>query len=716
MAKKIKVPVILQMEAVECGAASLTMILGYYKRFIPLEQIRVDCNVTRDGSTAKYIVKAALKHGLNAKGLKLSAEAVKKRTDFPMIIHWNFNHFVVLCGFEKDMAIINDPAEGRVKIDWDTFKKSFTGITLCFSKTEAFEPFGKPKSSMEYIKNRLDGMGATISFVVVLGIIYSVFQMLPPVFYKIFTDKILLVQSSEWMKPLILAMTAVAVSGLLVGSLKNIVFAKMKAKFRIRSASGFVWKVLRLPAQFYSQRFSGDIVSRANNCDEITNLLFERFIPAVMDTIFLMGVLVLLIIMDPIIGSVVLVTGILQVIVILISSSGNENISRSIGRDYGKMSGMMLSGISMVETVKASGAETGIVEKILGYQTKYNNSSLVLTKNKLRLHILPQLFEGLCNTIVLIIGIYAIFEGKQTVGMLVAMQSFVLMFFSPLSWLTQCVQAFREISGSVDRVQDIMEFEESKTEKALFSANDWDRESLSGEVQLKDVSFGYSPVTEPLIREFNLSAKPGDMIAISGGSGSGKSTLTKLLCGLYPVNSGEITFDGKKIEEIDHYVFSNSVAVVDQNISLFAGTIRDNITMWDDDIDEKTIVEACKDACIHDDIMLRKEGYDYEIKEGGSNFSGGQRQRIEIARAFASNPSILILDEATAALDVITEKKIMDAVKRRNITCFIVAHRLSTIRDADEIIMLKDGIICERGTHSELMDLDGDYAALVRND
>jgi ABC-type bacteriocin/lantibiotic exporter with double-glycine peptidase domain len=468
MKVKRKVPVILQMEAVECGAASLAMVLGYYGRYIPLEKMRVDCNVTRDGSTAKYIILAARRHGMETSAFKESAEQLREHTDFPVIIHWNFNHFVVLCGFDKDKAILNDPASGRVKVDWDTFVRSFTGIVLTFSPGENFVKEGRPKNSTEYLIKGFHGMGKPVFMIVVMGTIFTLLQLLPPIFYKIFADKILLGKSADWLKPLLMIMAAACVAGVLTGGLKNVFLARLKARYQIRSTSSFVWKMLRLPAQFYAQRFDGDIVSRAEGNTEVANLLFDRMVPAFMEFLLLAVLFLLMLVLDVRMALVTLAVGMIQVFLILFIAAGNGNIARSIGRDQGKMSGMMLSGISMVETVKSSGAEGELVGKILGYQAKYDNAVLALKKNRLYLGALPLLLEGLCNVTILIIGIRLIFEGRQTVGLLVAFQSFVQMFFGPVDSLTGCMQAAGEISGSVERIWDVLNFEEAVTEKKSF--------------------------------------------------------------------------------------------------------------------------------------------------------------------------------------------------------------------------------------------------------
>lgn len=709
-----KVPVILQMEALECGAASLAMILAYYKKYIPLEQLRSDCNVSRDGSTAKYINLAAKHHGLEAKGYRMSVEKLKEQTEFPMIIHWNFNHFVVLCGFKGNKAVINDPAGGRVSVDMEEFDRSFTGIALKFKPSESFKPSGKPKSVMAFVKKRLEGCGAPLLFILTMGLIISVIGLVRPVFYKMFTDDVLIGGATDKMQPLLLAMGISLIVGFVAELLRSVYLARLQAKMSIGSSSAFMWHVLRLPAEFFSQRFAGDISSRQQSNNDIAYALCTQLAPVILNVIMIGVYLAVMIYYNAAMSLIGIAVAVINIVIMKMVSKQNTNAAKSIQRDSGKLSGIMIAAVSMIETIKASGAETGFFEKISGYQTKYNNAMLELRRRNSMISIAPQILSGFSTGAVLMIGVYNIFNGEFTIGSLMAFQSFMTLFLSPVGSLVNSIQVFQDMSGSMERVEDVMNYKTDVDFDPSISEGSYDK--LSGEVELKNISFGYSSLAPALIDNFNLKAKKGSMTALVGGSGSGKSTLAKVISGLYPQRSGELLFDGKPIKDIDRYVFTGSVAVVDQSISLFSGTIRENITMWDSTIPEEVIIEACKDACIHNDIMALKDGYDSIIAEGGGNFSGGQRQRLEIARAFAAHPSIIILDEATSALDPTTEKLVMDAVKRRGMTCFVIAHRLSTIRDADEIIMLEYGKEIERGTHSELIAKDGKYAALVKSE
>lgn len=709
-----KVPVILQMEALECGAASLAMILAYYKKYVTLEQLRSDCNVSRDGSTAKYINLAARHHGLEAAGYRMSVEKIKEQTDFPMIIHWNFNHFLVLCGFKGNKAVINDPAGGRILVDMEEFDRSFTGVALKFKPSESFVPSGKPKNVMTFVKNRLKGCAGSLTFILTMGLIISVMELVKPVFYKLFTDEVLIGGQADKMSSLLIAMIITLAVGFIAEVLKSTHLVKLQAKMSIGSSSSFMWHIIRLPVEFFSQRFAGDIASRQQSNNDIANSLCTQLAPVFLNLIMIGIYLIVMICYNAAMAMIGIGMAIINIVLMRAVSKQNTNAAKSIQRDSGKLSGIMIAAVSMIETIKASGAEFGFFEKISGYQTKYNNAMLDLRKRNTIIGIVPQILSGLCTGAILMVGVYNIFNGSFTIGMLMAFQSFMNLFLAPVGFLVNSIQVFQDMSGSMERVEDVMnyrtdvEFNPEIPEKKL--------EKLSGEVELKNISFGYSSLAPALIENFDLKAKKGSMTALVGGSGSGKSTLAKVISGLYPQRSGELLFDEKPIREIDRYVFTGSVAVVDQNISLFSGTVKDNITMWDSTIPEETIIEACKDACIHNDIMALKDGYDSVIAEGGGNFSGGQRQRLEIARAFAAHPSIIILDEATSALDPTTEKLVMDAVKRRGMTCFVIAHRLSTIRDADEIIMLEYGKEVERGTHKQLIEKDGKYAALVKSE
>jgi NHLM bacteriocin system ABC transporter peptidase/ATP-binding protein len=712
-----KVPMVMQMEALECGAASLTMILAYYEKWIPLEQVRADCGVSRDGSNAKNMLKAARSYGLSAKGYRYEPQDLKKNGKFPCIIHWNFNHFLVLNGFKGDKAVLNDPARGTYRVPMADFDEAFTGICLMFEPDVGFCPEGKRKSMVSFAKSRLKGAGSAIAFVVLTTVITSLMGIINPAFSRIFLDRLLTGKNPDWLMPFILALSAMGIIQVVVAWIQAIYTLRINGKMDVLGSTSFMWQVLRMPMDFFSQRMAGDIQQRQAANAVIAGTLVNTFAPLALNAVMMLIYLVVMMRYSLLLTAVGVASIFIHLLVSNVISKKRVNITRVQMRDAGKLAGATVAGIEMIETIKASGAENGFFEKWSGYQASVNTQEVRYARLNQMLGLVPTLVSGLANTAVLIIGVYLTISGHFTIGMIMAFQGFLTAFTTPAVTLITAGQTLQEMRTEMERVEDVMEYPTDVSigvEKAADDSVSYSK--LSGCVEMKNVTFGYSRLEEPLIENFNLSLKTGSRVAFVGASGCGKSTLSKLISGLYQPWSGEILFDGKPREAIDRNVFTGSLAVVDQDVILFEDTIANNIKMWDSSIEDFEMILAARDAQLHEDIMKRDGGYDYRIAEGGKDFSGGQRQRMEIARVLAQDPTIIILDEATSALDAKTEYDVVKSIKDRGITCIVVAHRLSTIRDCDEIIVLDYGKVVERGTHEALFAKGGMYTQLVTNE
>ena len=714
--KAAKVPVVMQMEALECGAACLAMVLAYYGKWMPLEQVRVDCGVSRDGSKAGNVMKAARSYGLEAKGYRMGLEAVKGISAFPCIIHWNLNHFVVLCGFRGNHACINDPARGSVKVTMDEFDKAFTGIVMVFAPTENFEPDGKRTSTLAFARKRLPGAGAAMVFVMLTSIIGYVFTLLNPAFSRFFMDRLLTGENSELLTPFIALVAAVSLLQVFVTAIRAVYSLKINGKMAVVGSGSFMWKVLKMPMEFFSQRIAGDLLTRHKANETIAEQLVNTLTPLALSAVMMVFYLVVMLRYSPLLTLVGLVSILINIVMSRVISEKRVNITRVQTRDAGKLMSATVSGIRMVETIKASGAENGYFQRWAGYQASVNEQNTKYTRLNQYLGFIPAFITTLANALVLVLGIWLCMRGEFTLGMVTAFQSFLASYLRPAMTLVTAGQTLQEMRTQMERVQDVMEYPEDPYFSDAPVSEDEDYDKLTGAVELRNVTFGYSKLDPPLIENFSLNLKPGGRVALVGASGCGKSTISKLISGLYQPWSGEILFDGKPISEIDRAVFTGSVAVVDQDIILFNDTIANNIKMWDDSIEDFEVILAARDAQIHDDIMARPGGYQGKITEGGRDLSGGQRQRLEIARVLAQDPHIVIMDEATSALDARTEYEVTNAVKERGVACIIIAHRLSTIRDCDEIIVLDHGKVVERGTHEELFKKGGYYTELITSD
>ena len=709
-----KVPVVMQMEALECGAASLAMVCAYYNKWIPLEQIRVDCGVSRDGANAKNLLVAARSYGFTAKGYRYEPDDLKKNGKFPCIIHWNFNHFVVLDGFKGKKAVINDPAKGTYTVSMETFDKSFTGICLMFEPNENFVPSGKRKSVLSFAVKRLSGAKVAVAFVVFTTLISALIGVITPAFSRIFMDRLLTHENPDWFYPFLVSLSAMSALQLVISALETYYSNRINGKLATVGSSTFMWKVLHLPMEFFSQRLAGDIQGRQGSNAGIANSVVNTFTPLALNAIMMVFYLVVMIRYSWILTLVGLSSLVINAWMSRIISQKRINITRVSMRDAGKLAGATVAGVEMIETIKASGAENGFFERWAGYQASVNAQKVKYAKINQYLGIIPSAVSTITGIVVLTLGVWFAMEGTFTVGMIMAFQGVLSSFSAPAATFISAGQTIQEMRTQMERVEDVMEYREDDCYKTEVKEESFAK--LSGNIELKNITFGYSRLSEPVIKNFSLNIKPGQRVALVGTSGCGKSTISKLVSGLYQPWSGEILYDGKHLSEIDRDVFTGSLAVVDQEITLFEGTIAENIKMWDTSIEDFEMILAARDAQMHEEIMHRDGGFNYRIAEGGKDFSGGQRQRLEIARVLAQDPSIIILDEATSALDAKTEYDLVKAVKDRGITCIVVAHRLSTIRDCDEIIVLDHGVAVERGTHEELYAKGGKYTQLVSND
>ena len=706
----------MQMETLECGAACLTMVLAYYGKWVPLEQVRVDCGVSRDGSKAKNILNAARSYGFTAKGFRSSTAELREGAPFPCIIHWNFSHFVVLCGFRGKYACINDPARGSVKIPLEEFESAYTGIALTFTPGEGFEQGGKRAGMLTYARKTLRGAGGAVAFVMLTGMIGYLFTVINPAFSRFFLDRLLTGENRELLLPFIGLVALVTALQIIAEVIRAVFTLRIHGKMAVIGSSTFMWKLMRLPMEFFSQRMAGDIQTRHAANATIASTLVNTISPLALSAVMMVFYLVVMLRYSPLLTLIGVVSIVLNLWISRRISNQRINITRVMMRDNGKLAAATVSGIQMIETIKAGGAENGYFRRWADYQASVNAQATKFAKLNQYLGVVPVFVTALANALVLVLGVWLCMRGRFTLGMVTAFQGFLAAFMSPAMQLITAGQQIQEMRTQMERVEDVMEYPEDGAFSDTPESDAEDYVKLTGEVELRNVTFGYSRLDPPLIEDFSLKIRPGGSVALVGASGCGKSTLSKLISGLYKPWSGEILFDGKPISQIDRDVFTGSVAVVDQDIILFDDTVAGNIKMWDDSIEDFEMILACRDAQLHDDIMARPGGYQGRLREGGNDLSGGQRQRLEIARALAQDPHVVILDEATSALDARTEYELTKAVKERGITCVIIAHRLSTIRDADEIIVLDHGKVVERGTHDELYARGGHYAQLITND
>lgn len=707
-----RTPTVFQMEATECGAASLAMVFAYYGNYVPLEQMRIEIDVTRDGCNAANIMKAAKRYGLDCHGYRKEPESLRK-IKTPCIIHWNFNHFVVFEGIKGKYVYLNDPAIGRRRLTWEELDDGFTGVVLTFEKTPAFKTQKKKSTLSQFIAKYLHGQYSVLFKLFYIGLLLVFPGLVLPILSQVFMDDVLVNGYTDWLPKILIAMGLLVVMKAGLTYYRSILLQRLRSKMMVLSGHRLLKHMFRLPISFFDQRYAGDLVERMENNSEVNDFLAGDLAETVLNIIIAAFYLIILFLYSPFMTVIGLVNTAVLLAMVLFSKRVISDMSMKLQISSGKLYGTVCAGLSIMDTIKSAGAEANYTERVQGYQAKNADLEQKMGRFQQVIGAIPGVSGAITDTLLLLVGGILIIQGKMTIGMLVAFSSLFDSFSDPIDQLVGFAQKIQTMKANISRVEDIMKHETEPKKENPDKTKEFGK--LNGNIKLTDIAFGYSRFKPPLIDHFAFELHSGEMIAFVGASGSGKSTVAKIVSGLYHAWAGSVEFDGIPIEQIPDRTMRASIATVDQNISIFSGTIRDNITMWNSAIKDKAVTQAAKDACIYDFIMTLPGGYDYVLTEGASNLSGGQRQRLEIARALAVNPSILIMDEATSALDPITEKQVLDNIMGRGCTCVIVAHRLSAFRDSNQIIVMKNGKIVQTGTHKDLANQEGLYRQLIRS-
>ncbi len=717
--QRVKTPVLLQMHASECGAASLGIVLGYFGRWVSLTELREKCEVSRDGSSAASILRASRRYGLECSGLSIRIDQLKK-LELPLILFWQFSHFLVLEGFDSHYFYLNDPSTGRRRISVEEFNKNYSGIALRFKRGADFEPGGGRPSLFQQLGSLLNGSWRLLSGLIACGLMLTLLTLIIPASMSLFIDDVM-EKHGSW-AGLVIAFLGGGVLVYILSLLKHRFLKRLAVRVSVIGYSRSMSRLLRLPIEFFQHRLTGDLTDRVSSNDRVAKNLTDQFLVLIVDMVMSAVLLVAMLAYDVLLALIVLLLAILHGMLAHFLNSLRAVRSQAMRREQGLLIGLGMQMLSHADNLRMTGADDRFFSRWGGQQARELRARQLYSELGSVNTSLPGLIDALRSAAILGIGGGLVMAGEMTLGTLVGFYILAEMFLGPIERFLEFAENRQALETDLQRMDDI-----SKTdEDPVFSRRSPDSASiptfngrlqLAGQLELQNLTFGFNKSRPPLIKNFSLAIKPGQRVAIVGPSGSGKSTLARLVSGVYQPWSGEILFDGHLRHQIPEEVLRKSISMVDQEIVLFSASVRDNITLWNPATLDEAVYASARDAQIHDEILLRPQGYRTLVEEGGVNFSGGQRQRLEIARALVGNPTVLILDEATSALDAATEENVDDALRRRGVTCLIVAHRLSTVRDCDEIIVLDEGVLVQRGTHEELIaDRDGAYYRLVKKD
>lgn len=710
----MRTPTVLQMEAVECGAASLAMVLGHYGRHVPLEELRIACGVSRDGSRASNLLKAARAYGLTAKGMQMDTAALAG-VKAPAILFWEFNHYVVYDGMGRRLGrrgvFVNDPGKGRRFVPMEEFDTSYTGVVLVMEPGKDFVRGGRRPGVLGALPARLRGTAGTMPAAVLASLLLVAVGAALPALSRTYIDTYLIGGQTSLLGVLFASMGACVLLTVVLTWLQQANLLHGRIISSTLASARFLRHLLRLPVTFFAQRSPADLVQRLQSNDQVAETLARDLAAAGVDAVVVVLYAVLLYTYDPQLTFVGIGVALLNIVAMRVVVRLRATRTAKLRADTARLTNTAYTGLQSIETMKATGGEDGYFRTWAGQHATTLEEQQRLGVPSAWLGVVAPALATLNSALILWIGGMRAVEGHISVGLLVAFQALVTRFTAPLTRLNGVAGRIQDFAADVARLKDVENFQ---ADPLYARPGDGDTRRLRGHVELENITFGYSPLDKPLLTGFDLTVGPGRQVALVGGSGSGKSTVSRLISGLYTPWEGVIRIDGQRLEDIPRGALAASVSFVDQDVFLFEGTVRDNVALWDPSIPDDAVVEALRDAALYEVVTRRPGGIHSRVEQDGRNFSGGQRQRLEIARALVRRPSILVLDEVTSALDAETEQVVMDNLRRRGCACVVIAHRLSTVRDSDEIVVLQHGTVVERGRHEELVARGGAYAALVR--
>lgn len=708
---EVKVPVIVQTDSLECGAVSLAMILAYYGKWLPIAQVRDACGVSRDGSSGKNLLSAARSYGMECKGRRVR-EIDPEEVPIPCILHYNQNHFVVFCGYRHGKAVINDPARGRILVSMEEFQQSFGGLLMQCVPGERFEKGGEKPSHLGFVKELLGTYKKELVFLFAAAAASTIIGIITPALNQIFLDQAIAGNRQYVAQLLLLLMFVFFLMQAAVLVTDTLSKYRINRRIAMEASTQFLEHMFTLTVDFFSRHMIGDLVGRQKSNEMISRTIVQQAVPIVQQLATILLYVIIMVLYEPSLAAVGIGLSVFSLLLSMYVSARQIDLAKVQAHHYAMVRSYGMCGLNSIESIKASGAERGFFASWANIQASYHNASVDIAERSAWITVLPQFMQMLSTAFITVLGAGLIIQGDFTIGMLAAFQAFLSAFYTPVNSLTQVVRQLQQMEVQISRAEEVLQAPADPMEKAEGKCPAVSR----GTVQVQQLVFGYGRLQPATIRDISFEVEEGRSLGITGGSGSGKSTLLGVLLGLYPQWEGTITYDGVEIGEISRAFFAGYAGIVRQQTSLFAGTVRENLKMWDDSLSDDDMIQAAKDALIHEVIMSREGGYDSPVLEGGMNFSGGQRQKLELARALIRNPKILILDEATSALDSVTEEKILEHLRQRKMTRIVVAHRLSAIRDCDEILVMKNGKIAERGTHETLLAQGGLYRRLVESE